>query len=557
MIFKETNLINTMYVMPYHERRRHGLCAREEIADPAKLCALVEGPRLCWDVVGEGAEALHRTWAPWKRAWEVAGGTIRSSGFYVLCDRRTMFARMRRILMAARPSQTELELWLTTYWDTPFLITCPVLVQSLRQDQARDPATAYFVNNRFPVQRVPIVSHTDVVSQMIVAQAFTLCNGLTLFLAMCRAGRVPLAVSRAVLANTVTRFDGDITMQLEGNWLDLYMMHPCPHVADHPWFYARMGTNPAPPALCNMLRRDTVLIPQLGGPEHGVVTSLATVLLSTCPWDMHWPSPPSDWDAGEDDRFEPDITSFVLGVVRTRRNWRRWIRNAESRAELIAYISDYFPTTDAAFTAWLEPILHFYTTHREHAPALVPSRLRQMWRHVLAELDPSGDLVRNALHRWMVKDIVIHHIQHVQGHNVLSYVLTVPYAFLKDVMEARPRRLLLWDEQPTRVYTSREYAPALLLTFPAARLRDDGSVQLRHHLYHYFTVSPPGSTFQQFRQSYLDPRIVSRVSGIQKGFGMREGEQAALRAAQRCGNPSLVGFLVLEYLREHRDALVF
>lgn len=551
MNYVECNMINQVHILPLGKRRLLGFCPREEMADPHKLRKFCTWEGLTWDIFAHDESFYYRAWVPWRKTWRMQQDqcTIRSTGIYLLTEHTAMFQRMHGLLCTPPNEVLSEDVfdWLLTWWHTPFLITAPILCHCMHDEDA---SISYFVNNRYHPQKIPLDGETDATHQLITGQAYTVCNGFTLFLAMLRTQSLPLAPCEEALRRLLpTNHGPELLMDVNMPWAHLYILHTSPHVADHPWIYARMGNNPAPARICNMLRlEDDSFVPQFGAGNIGSVTSLVSSILPYRPFEMQWPLIPSN--VQDEDTFAPDIASFILGVVRTRASFRWWCQHARNHIPLRSAL--FFDRPEHALEAWLAPLLHFYVHAREHQPALKHNRLRRMWLDIIAALDPNGTRTMHQIRNWIVRDTVLHHLAN-RGYLFLMSMTDMPFAFLKDVFEMHKKNIHLWKDTRAIVYTA---VPAILLSiYPAARLRDDGGVHVIQTLFHLFGQAPTTTAYGAFYRSYIQRRITSRLLGIQKGFGTQEGCDPTFDP--RDGRLPLVGFLTLEYLRDHKEALVF
>lgn len=549
MKYVECNMINYLHIAPIGQRRPVGHCPREELADPAKIAKFVVPAHIEWDVFQYAEEhPFFRAWAPWKNIWRMKDCDIRSVGVYVLTEHPGMFQSMHALVHRVPIQGEDIFEWLDGWWQTPFLITAPVLCQTY--GGAVD-AIPYFTNNRYHAQKLPIDPEIDVVQQLITGQGFTICNGLIMFLAMIRQKLLPVRVSEQGLQRFLqTNPNGpQFLMDMGITWGQIYLLHTTPHIADFPWMYARMGRNPAPASISNILRlSEDVFIPQFGAGNEGSITSLVSSILPYAPMEMLWPTPPTTLE--DTDEFVPDIAGFVLGVVRTRSSFQWWCEYGYKH--VIRRTLQFWENSEVAMEAWLSPIMHFYVHAKEHTPRLKYSRLRRMWFDVMEQLDPVGVCTFHRLRNWIIKDTVLHEFER-QGYMILSAHMDMPFMFLHDAFEKYKNEIRLWKTTTAIIYAS---PPMVLLqSFPEGSLRNDGGVRVVHNMFHYFQSAPLDSSYRCFFQAYIQKRIVSRLLGIQKGFGVLPDEDPLLDRYD--GRLPLVGFLLLEHLRDHKECLVF
>jgi hypothetical protein len=556
MQYHELNVFNQTYMMPLSERRDPRFLPREEIADPRKIYRVLYYP-CTWDLFQYNESVLYRSWIPWRRSWNSKEHTVQSTGVYVLSEHPSMFSSMRELLKGPM-SRARLVTWLDEWWSTPWMISSPLFSQQLPEGVH---ATCFVVNNRYPVQRIPILSTVgmDVVSQMIAGQAYTMCNGLTLVLALHRLELFPKTVLRDALTHLLEKHHGDLFQPVSSTWEAIYYSHPTPHVADLPWLYSLMGTRPCHPTISRLFQPDDDSSFVIGNAFHGAYFSHHTVTLPTLHVVQHphtelqgeWLIPSLDLD--EADSFVPDIPGFVLGITRTRANWQWWCQH---HPEYLHGIAEHFASAEDCLESLLRPVLHFYVHAKDFQPRLCFSKLKHLWRHILNILDPEGHMIGPLINRWMIKRVVIAHLRS-KGHHVVHWLPSIPYFFLQDVFERCTGSLSLglYEQCSHRVYT--HYHDDIAdLPFVIGRGVPGGDrsySRVRVSSMAMFQNITTG-VFHEFYLRYVCPRITSRLLGIEKGFGIREHQAASLD--RRRPHMHLIGSLVLEWVRENRDALI-
>lgn len=554
MYYIESNLFNELHILPLGVRRELGVCPREELVDPRKLEGLLHEREVSWDVFEHMDNVFFRAYLSWRNEWEMIDNcTIRSVGFYLMTEHPMMFQRLRAIL--ERPSHIQLGAltqWLVEWWQTPFLITSPVLGQLDKGARIPQP---YFVNNRYPVQKVPLQGDDDILTQMLGSEGYTICNGLTFFLAMVRASRIKTTHAQFVLRNMLKQQEHvNLIAPVAFQWTNLYLGHTTPHVCDHPWIYASMGKHPAPPIICNLLRNsDDFIIPQFGGIDVGSVTGIVSARLRYAPSHMHWPHPPP---MQNDDQYRPDIASFILGVIQNKKEWKWWCRFG--REFVLFTTGNFFETQLDAMTAWIQALAQFYSCAKEHTQRLCTSRIRSMWFDVMDYLDPDGEVINTLLRKWIIKDIVTSKLKE-RGFMILSMNYQIPYALLKDVFEFYGPKVQLWTASSSVITGDASFIPSLLEVFPRGNVIESErrSIRIKYSLMHYFKIAAETSVYGVFFRTYLEARVVSRILALRKGFGMNEDEDHSFGKKYDNYNMSLIGFLVMEHLRDNKESLVF
>lgn len=555
MHYIEMNMINQLHVRPFGSRIITGCCPREEIADPEKLYRFVNGIRMSWDIFNYNDQPYYRAYIPWMKKWNFKGDIIVNSvGLYVLTECPSMFRSMKKII--ADPNVTHLSEWLRDWWHVPFIISSPVYG---KREANQIIPVPFFINNRYMSQTIPLHGDDDALTQMLGAEGYTICNGLTLFLAMARLEEIPEHECFEALQELTQVVDmtPEMISPIPVTWTHFYLAHTTPHVSDHPWIYARMGDQPAYNSICNLLSLlEDGFVLQFGHNDVGSITSLGSSLLPYRPYEMYWPVPPLSLE--DEDTYRPDICSFVLGVVRTRKSWKWWMDHGSKY--IIRRTCCFFPKMEDALHAWLSVLSNFYECAKEHTPRLPYSRIRTLWLQVMKTIDPQCVLMPKLLRRIMIKEYVTEELSN-RGYLVLHQTIHFSFNLLKDIFELYKDDLQLWKNEVAHVYSGAFASNILIQVFPDGEITVDGGVKIRQNLFHYFKHAHATTVFGDFYRSYIQKRIASRVWGIVNGFGMKENCDPSIPMMHHHDyhqyNMSLIGFLLLEHMREKKENLVF
>lgn len=527
MNYIECNLFNEIHITPLSQKRLRGFAPREELADPSKLLLFVENSPE-WEAFEYNNFIFSKAWAPWSKQWSMNQGAIKveSLGFFVLVQKRRLFTSMKDMLNIVSVSNLHTaiaaERWLMEWWGELFVISSTLLLEKDKL-RKRDDSKLYCITNLCSMLRVPLCTCEDISAKMLDSLGYTVCNGLTLFLAMVRIGKIPCLIAEHAITKLVGAQGGThIQSTIAFPWVDFVVAHSTPHVADHPWMYACMGRQPSPARVCNALMHtdDALFVPEIGMMKFGFFTNTTAALLAHRPNEMYWPSPPPSLESH--DTYRPDIASMVLGAVATRKKFAWWCSHKEL---ILKRSSSFFESKYYALDSWLQPILHFYTCAGEHTPRLKCSRLRKMWLHVILTIDPRGAVVPLVIREWILQHAGFIKKKRVTPH---YFRVTMPFAFLKDMLNVYGSAIDLWAP-----LTSLEDAPC-------------------NRLIDCFRAAPIESVYGKFLSSHIEKRVLFRLLAVQRAFGLR------ITTAQDYNDTRThaVGTLLTAYLRDNRYLLV-
>ena len=264
-----------------------------------------------------------------------------------------------------------------------------------------------------------------------------------------------------------------------------------------------------------------------------------------CPMEMY-----------EGDKYYPNVSSLFLGIVRTRTSWDWWMRNKQEYLMSLVDLMQNYMSTVEILDYLLQPVLHFYETAYEHKPHLCYSRLRALWMQIMEFIDPECNYVTRIIQRWCFK-YTLSNLLKMRGYvSNSSWEFQPPFAFLKDVVETYKDKSKLYKRMHLRIYS--DYSKRILNDFPGLdkiEAGDDSYIRSNYDTMTILSFAPHYSSFNKFYTSYLLPRIKSRVNAIYNGFGMFENKESTVHQWRNVSGLHTVGFLVMEHIKENKDAL--
>ena len=238
MIFQELNRIGQTFIVDPFNYLPADLHPREEIIAPEKVTRLVATSASDWEehhTVGwGGAEyTMQRCWVSWNPEF-----AERISGvcYYALAESPELFWSLADVYPDSAQSVYE---WLTTYMRHYFVMTTPLLMY---HGDTSD--IIYSVNCGVATVARP-VHYGGTLEQMLAANAFAIGNGLTLALAMERAGRwKSSAVYQALLRcweDGGGHGLGAAPTHVPPAFINFYVQSALPHITNYPALYASCG----------------------------------------------------------------------------------------------------------------------------------------------------------------------------------------------------------------------------------------------------------------------------------------------------------------------------
>lgn len=337
------HLINTVYVRSPSDSG-HGQiesCEPHEIAHPDKLAKITEYAHRSSHDSWRDTQFGKAAFIPWCSSFQ-CGAT--SKGFYVITTSSEMFAY-----------DVKNHDWLDRFAAEYFIITTPILNQ--------DGAT-YTINN-LPNTDIIQLADNGRLRACIINEAFTICNGITFFLAMVRLGAISPPLATKML---VARFKNpdSIYIQIPQSHIKLYMMTRVTHIADYPCIYAVMGAVHDWSLACVLMRlwhtRQHDLIPCC---EYRGTIYFTNIVCSHMQFmkrsDMHFLDVRVYWKYDRS-TTDHDVVGFLRGIVSNPCMYMWWKESGKHILSSIVNVSQL-----------LTSIIHYYDT--DHA--------RIMWNMII------------------------------------------------------------------------------------------------------------------------------------------------------------------------------
>ena len=551
MQYQEINLFNTAFIPPFIQKRPVPLYAREDIIDAEKI-TLACSSNVEWKIVEYQDHVYFLTWIPLQnRVTHLKHGIIQQLGVYVLTDMPSMFETARN---------GHVMNWLEQYWNKVFLMTTPVLKYIPNSSTHRmDIHMDYFVPNTFPLQKHLLLEHSVHTSwiEMLDARSYTLGNGLTLFLTMLKAEIIPKVSAKTCIQHLFHRHGVDLFQPVIERWGELYYGHPIMHVCDNPYFYCAMG-NPCTPFDIFQLftPRDDDVVMNISHGNHRILSTLRSVILTHFRPEWWRRVMGTAWyecplDINTEDEYAPNVASFFLAITRNKGAWKWWLENKEEYLESLHELLSKYHSPVRLLENILQPVLHLYENAEEYSPVLCYSRLRILWKQLLHRFDPECEYIIQMIQRWSLRASFIH-ILKIKGYiSQPGWEFEPPVAFLKDVVDIYGERCQLYKQLSLRIYS--EYDRMILRSFPD--LHYDTALRSNFSTIKVLQMAPSHTTYNIFYHKILKARIQSRINAMYRGFGMLENKITTVPEWRRIYGLHTVGFLTMEYIREHKDIL--
>lgn len=510
---KEVPLINVVMITHPFKKIPLDICPREEIASPSKLLAVAQTRDLDWDETTIYGHTFQRCWLQSRYRYPSISHKLSSVGFYCCAQDPAMFLS----LLEVPDTMNGIHEWLKTYGKTMAVVTTPLMCYRTKYQEI-----FYYLSNTSPQRTIVISPITDIMHQMLNNNAYTICNGVTLAIAMHRLG----FWSQSSLENALWVWGAEestLYSEITPETQPLIVQHLIPQVCDHPYFYACMGKMKAHISVVRCLH-DLFQVYEPFVQQHDAETQIVTnAVLQMLPYipmhlfDYATKSKLDDEDADVDiEHMYADVGGLMQALFTQKGIWKRW---NEAYEETITRFQGTM--SDEAFIDHCLRRSFLLYNKGCHAGRVCTSRVRRFWQQLISVLDPTHKLIL----RWVHKYVFLCHIsQELAKKNVHTgtWLPKIPMAFLVELVHICGDQWNIYDHLPITFMTvHREvdgiFRDAVLTT----RFSDDERYTIAYTIHRSFmsfaSKMNRNSAFYAFYKLVRN-RVQSRLLSLRTAF---------------------------------------
>lgn len=238
MYLTELNTVNTEFIRPYFDNMSIiSYCHREEIAQPSKLLAVCHFDISAWGIYASHVDsAFYSAVIPWNATYHTYGYVATAQYFRVLTRAPSMFNIIKTLSTHTDDEEkfSVLVQWFKSYKGEAFLVS-HMVVEDVHENR--------YMNTLSDIMYLDHIIHeSDDEMQLILHnRCYTICDGMTLMIALIRTHVVPADMGKRVLecCNTPGELLQDYYHRVHDRWASLYYGQI--NIADYPSQYASRG----------------------------------------------------------------------------------------------------------------------------------------------------------------------------------------------------------------------------------------------------------------------------------------------------------------------------
>lgn len=546
MKYNELFLMNHVYVDHPNKNIPIRLCPRDEIAHPKKIHDAIFSKKKRWHHT-----KINNVYMSYKRINynKQLYDDICASHFYVVTESRSIFKDCKRVNKYSHRDMVE---FLSKHQSTLFLITTPVFNLTTEEDTYFSmPAT---------IEQTPYFSDTGTtitLRDLIDSQSYTVCNGITVFLAMLRSKIWDIHEARIAIEEWY-QFHKNDNVEMSEVWQFLYINHPIPMIAEFPIYYATMY-----PAVPDVFFKffdieDTVPLAQFMN-ENNDTCFHATPITSMFPYfnrsvfnyynndfssndsttDLIFDVP---YNFEESDLKQIDIEGFFISIVRSRRAWRWWKSYGRTYLEkLLKTKKDPYKIFNHCM------VILFFLYEMPYPDIKYPHwRVRAIWNLVLSVFNVDHVDIQLFLTVNVVRNIIYRSFEIIRINPIM------PLPFIIDVMKHYNKKINWFNSHRYKLYTIHDIDIIRAIFSPYIHLNNEDFYEyiLQCSLYQLFKLD---TDYNVFVEHIINKKIATNIIYIDRIFGLTESSQD-----YECldNNFYTVGILIKEYLRDNRNDII-
>lgn len=392
MELKQLHCINQIYVQIPDHNVPHDVCPRVEIADPYKLMHVATDTFAEWSSVTLYDSDFVYRYVHFPETHHCYDKVVNIDGFYILTTEPDIFYS----IPGAADDEDIVYTWLLKWAHKYFMVTCPIIDGH------------YSVSNMNTNKIIPIIPTEDAIHQLIVENCYTLCNGLTLLLALLRLHMLDDLLVINVLSRFFGGSDDDWYAPIPQEYFNIYVSNPMPQISEFPFLYACMGKQKASRQVMEYLNTQydfldrTIITGNV--PRWRIYytsfTSAAFPYVDSKDADFYRmqdviPNIDSIIPLVDDNYYHTiDLGGFLRNIVATKGMWKWWNRNQRHRT-ILTNLINAFETPLLGATFILKRLFQLY-----NESVYPPSRLRKIWKEVCFDFLDKDDMLR-FMHKYM------------------------------------------------------------------------------------------------------------------------------------------------------------
>ena len=586
MNYREMNLINNALIIPPNEYRYCRYCPREEIAHPLKLKSIIDSFTLRWDIHHYDLNVFYVSWLPWFKTYKNYNELIHTSLFHILTEKPAMFSLFRNIINNPQYTKDalknfsnknefiyELNDWLSKWWNTPFLITIPILHHC---------RGAFITDNLYPPRRMYLedIPSQEYLDLQLDNQSYTICNGLTLFLAFHRLNIITPNVAYPILKNFIDMNKPHIFQDVTDVWYNLYYNTVISHIADFPSIYISNGPDFAHIKILRLFETDyDYQFAQTIVPTTVVYTSPFIAMFpyfNTTNWNYFQSN--DIWlntiniNYENDDILYPDITGFIHGMLTTKKSWKYWQNNYD---EILNNLAVCYISIEKLIEDLIQTCCYYYKYGSPYHNKSLKRKVRIMWNNIIVTLDNTKQLIPAIFTRYILKHQMSERLISI-GRAGALWMNEMPYGLLKDIFDIYKLELNLFTRLNFVIIS--EHIDILRIIYPdiiVNKIENDDIIPfnngniitnntianniitniLNNNKYSIYRSpisilrdSFPRSLMKVFYENYIYKKIITKLCAIYKGFG--------IKTTGTLYNNHLIANLLLDYLKMNKNILI-
>jgi len=556
MKYKEIFLMNQIYVVHPNKRIPIKLCPRDEVAHPDKLACIVNNLIRKWKEIKINGLSLYYMRIEYDKKFYK---DLSSSHLYVLIDDKSadIFIDAQNV----HPDcPDDMYLFLQKHGFSLFGITSPVF----NLDVENAPNIYYGIPVNMVNDPVYLAPGSIVeLRELINTRCYTICNGLTLFLAMVRAKIWNSGKAYDAIQKWYKKNPNDNNIEMNEIWQVLYINHPVPMISEFPSYYSTMFPPVQKRFLEHLYLEDTIPLTQFVNdtdPDN-IVCYYSTPLTSMFPYfnkDIfdHYNDNfvlsddiPTIFEVpfvmDDEDEQLIDIEGFFIAILRSRRAWKWWKR----------YGSIYFRkayntnlNSGSFFMNCFQALFYLYTIPYIDIK-YTRSKVRNMWVSLLTIFDISPSEIKLFVNIIIIKTIIY------KKFVINRWNPIIPTSFMIDIMNIYKDNMDWFGIYKKKVFTSNIYNTTELMSIFAPYMHISTEVPNEYSMfcsfYQLLKLNDMGSVFVNH---ILDKRICKKLLCVQKIFGIKPDEEPLVPLSEH--NASAIGNILYEYLRLNRNLLI-
>jgi len=548
----EKNIINNIIIFPPECGcdfliKDNEYLDTDEIASPCKifktLTHIYKNKNKCIDYIYKKELLLEIINVPYYKEFSFYDIKIHSDSFHVLTEDmkilQTFYLLLFIIDIDTNIGKELLLLWLIENWNKLIIFTTPFYREKTTAD-------LFMISNQYPqlgYYNSKLLKIYEI-NKILDRKSYIICNGLTIFLAMHRYGKINKNISEYILKELYRKLNFIIYQKVPKKWESLYYVSNMFQIADFPWYYVCTGPYFAHYKIIKLFSSEAEDIIYINRNNRIIYTSVQSLIFpyfNKNIWQL-FDRKNISWldklkNTETNDVIIPNISQFIMAILSSRNAWKWFLESSDIIYEIKKN------TTYNTYTLLIKILktcfyLYNYKCCQSDSQYSY-HRIRSLWKIVCEKLDYNCVEIPKILHSIIFKKDIYINLKLNDLYSCEWQNIDIPYAFYKDLFDTYKEKLNILVKHR---FTILDVSTSILNVIYKSEIQSN---KIDRSIFDSMKKST-NQTSEVFYKEYIKKNILFKLLIIKKVFFCSNDH-----------NLYTIGNLLIKYLKNNKEVLIY